>query len=155
MSFSKRLILKVEAMKKIMLILLLVFFTESIQAQLFKTLKAKTKDAVNNSIDRSTNKLIDKTINNPVDNATDTVLTKSERKVDSIFKKRKGKNGEVVDSTTVPPADTALSKQGGPDSRSAVVLKLHFTTGNADDQSSCYRASQYAVFIKSSITIKI
>jgi hypothetical protein len=72
------------------------------QAQLLKNLKAKAKTAVDNSVERSSNKVVDKTINNPADNVTDTVLNKTEKKVQSIFKKKDKKNKATGDTEQHP-----------------------------------------------------
>lgn len=101
-------------MKRIILILLFgISMGNIVQAQFLKNIKAKAKAAIDNSVDRSTNKVIDKAINNPMDNATDTVLAKSGRKVSGLFKKKKDKNdAEPVDSavTVVPVADTVATR---------------------------------------------
>jgi hypothetical protein len=92
-------------MKKVIFILLLTIGAGYVgHGQLLKILKTKAKAAVDNSVDRSTNKVVDKVINNPADKVTDTVLTKAGNKVDTLIKKIAPKNKKPGDpEQPVPP----------------------------------------------------
>lgn len=102
-------------MKKIIILLFLAFgIGTTSNAQFLKNLKTKAKTAMDNSINRSTDKVIDKTINNPADNITDSTLDISVRKLKSIFKKKKkNKQNNKPDESEqiiIPKTDSAATK---------------------------------------------
>jgi hypothetical protein len=99
-------------MKKIIFILFLTVGAGCmVQAQLLKSLKDKAKTAVDNSVDRSTTKVVDKVINNPADKATDTTLDRAGKKVHSIFKRKnkKDKNAGDPEQPVAMPRDSIVA----------------------------------------------
>ena len=120
-------------MKKIVFILFLnICVGNIVQAQFLKNMKAKAKAAVDNSVDRSTNKVIDKAINSPVDNTTDTVLDKTSKKVNSLFKKKKTRNSE---QNKISVSDSTAIKTAGADSALSVVPAMDSTAIRPKNQN--------------------
>jgi|GEM_PF-1967855 len=80
-------------MKTIIFILFLTTGAANmIQAQFLKDLGTKAKEALDNSIDQTSDKIVDRGVNKPIDNATDAVLDSASEKLNSLFKKKNKKN---------------------------------------------------------------
>lgn len=98
-------------MKKIIFLFLLGLSTATVtNAQFLDKLKSKTKVAANNSVDRSSDKVVDKAVNQPADKVTDQVLNKTGEKINGLFKKKnKNKRAQSTESP-VAVQDSIITK---------------------------------------------
>lgn len=114
MNFQVTFTRKNKTMKKIIFILFLALGAGGIaQAQVLSKLKAKTKTAAENSVDRSTDKVVDKAVNKTADNVTDQALNKAGEKLTNLFRKKNKKHTDTLPST-VPDSNRNAVKPGKP-----------------------------------------
>jgi glutamyl-tRNA reductase len=96
-------------MKKVIFIFFLTLGIGGIaQAQVLRKLKEKAKTATASSVDRSTDKVVDKAVNKTADNVTDKAINKVSEQLNSLFKKKNKKRTDSVPSAVVDSNKTAI-----------------------------------------------
>lgn len=99
-------------MKKVIFILFLTIGVGGIaQAQVLSKLKEKTKIAAGNSVDRSTDKVVDKAVNKTADNVTDKAINKVGEKLNNLFKKKNKKRADTIPVTVPDSSKTAIKSE--------------------------------------------
>jgi hypothetical protein len=97
-------------MKKVIFIFFLTLGIGGIaQAQVLSKLKEKAKTAAGNSVDRSTDKVVDQAVNKTADNITDKAINKVGEKLNGLFKKKNKKRTDSV-QPTVPDSNQTATK---------------------------------------------
>lgn len=96
-------------MKKVIFIFFLTLGIGGIaQAQVLSKLKEKAKTATTNSVDRSTDKVVDQAVNKTADNVTDKAINKVGEKLNNLFKKKNKKRTDSVPSVVVDSSKIAI-----------------------------------------------
>ncbi|MES2418151.1 MAG: hypothetical protein V4541_08170 [Bacteroidota bacterium] len=61
-----------------------------------------------NSVDRSTDKVVDKAVNKTADNITDKALNKAGEKLNNLFRKKNKKHTDTIPATVLDSNRTAI-----------------------------------------------
>jgi hypothetical protein len=100
---------KKKTMKKLIFIFFLTLSIGRIaQAQVLSKLKEKTKTAAGNSVDRSTDKVVDQAVNKTADNVTDKAINKVGEKLNGLFKRKTKKRADTIPATVPDSNRTAI-----------------------------------------------
>jgi len=96
-------------MKKVIFIFFLTLGIGGIaQAQVLSKLKEKAKTAATNSVDRSTDKVVDQAVNKTADNVTDKAINKVGEKLNNLFKKKNKKRIDTITAVVPDSNKTAI-----------------------------------------------
>jgi hypothetical protein len=99
-------------MKKLIFIFFLTLGIGGIaQAQVLSKLKEKAKTAAGNSVDRSTDKVVDRAVNKTADNVTDKAINKVGEKLKGLFKKKNKKRADTLLPTVPDSNKTAIKPE--------------------------------------------